>query len=684
MNCLFIELIGLDSIFGAFLFGLTIPRGSRLYRNCKEYIEQFVVTFTLPLYFTLSGLKTDVTLIETGEQGAMIILVCFCATVGKFFGCGMAAILTGNNLRESATIAALMNTRGLVELIVLNVGLSAGILNTRTFSVMVIMCLFTTFITSPLVSIVYPESMRKMGDPDALDSAGYHSVPRTAVNERAERIEFSAMTKRLGVIVESLPQMQSAVNLLFYFIPHTIGSEFAVTAMHFIEPTKTTRDEFLGLNAEGRLIRVDEEATDFFQAFQYMDDPGAKKPELLPITAYCKANHVPVNAFRIEGDAIEYPIELSSLATINECSLLCFPFRSHNQFARHLFWTSLYMSSSPVLLLLPIVATKSMSEKDTNEQTRSREGTQIPSDQEESDMMRTLSSPPLFTNLHKEVLPRHRRNTVTNQFNKVEVSGLGVNQIVVLLVGRRADLTTISLLPRFIENPINEVIVLFPSDYATTFPQSVVDGLNSARESLGAITPQTPSNSNVNTGNIVWRELESSSNDYEGLTNEVNELPFDLFVCSFIEPPPVDLTAAVSSRSARNNRTNTLLDLVRSNEPDHIDLRLQAGMPLQYVYSNLIHPELGIIGSELYEAAHFKASLVLIVHDPLPINGRSASIVSDRTEQSQHTQPGVELPQVKPEIKVEPSTGVSISSKKSRRMDAVTEVIDEKDATTDI
>ena len=72
-----------DSIFGAFLFGLIMPRDSHLFKECNEKIEELVLSLTLPLYFALSGLKTDVTQINTGAQGAMVVLVCFIATIGK-------------------------------------------------------------------------------------------------------------------------------------------------------------------------------------------------------------------------------------------------------------------------------------------------------------------------------------------------------------------------------------------------------------------------------------------------------------------------------------------------------------------------------------------------------------------------------------------------------------------------
>lgn len=122
-------LLGVHAIFGAFLFGLIVPRDSRLYHDANEYIEDFVMTIMLPLYFAISGLKTDITQINDSESVAMVFLVCVVATVGKFVGCGATSYFCGMSIRESAVIGILMNTRGMVELIVLNLGTNCPILS---------------------------------------------------------------------------------------------------------------------------------------------------------------------------------------------------------------------------------------------------------------------------------------------------------------------------------------------------------------------------------------------------------------------------------------------------------------------------------------------------------------------------------------------------------------------------
>ncbi len=103
-------IFGVHTIFGSFLFGLIIPRDSHLFRHCNEEIEHFVLTIFLPLYFALSGLKTDITQINTAETGAMVVLVVFVATVGKLVGAGLPCLLSDLSPLESGVFAILMNT----------------------------------------------------------------------------------------------------------------------------------------------------------------------------------------------------------------------------------------------------------------------------------------------------------------------------------------------------------------------------------------------------------------------------------------------------------------------------------------------------------------------------------------------------------------------------------------------
>ncbi|KAK9078588.1 hypothetical protein SSX86_002645 [Deinandra increscens subsp. villosa] len=153
------DLIGIHAIFGAFIFGLTIPKGN-FAEKLIERIEDFVSGLLLPLYFASSGLKTDVTKISGGKAWALLVMVITAACGGKILGTFVVALLCMMPVRESMTLGLLMNTKGLVELIVLNIGKEKKVLNDEVFAILVLMALFTTFITTPTVMAVYKPARR--------------------------------------------------------------------------------------------------------------------------------------------------------------------------------------------------------------------------------------------------------------------------------------------------------------------------------------------------------------------------------------------------------------------------------------------------------------------------------------------------------------------------------------------
>ena len=153
-------IIGVHPIFGAFIAGLIIPHEGGFAIALVEKIDDLISLLFIPIYFVLSGLSTNLGLLDHGEDWGYIILLCFIGWAGKFFGCAITAKLLGYNLRESGAIGMLMSCKGLVELIVLNVGLSAGIINQRLFSMFVVVALVLTFVTTPGTLWIYPERYR--------------------------------------------------------------------------------------------------------------------------------------------------------------------------------------------------------------------------------------------------------------------------------------------------------------------------------------------------------------------------------------------------------------------------------------------------------------------------------------------------------------------------------------------
>ncbi len=145
------ELIGIHAFFGAFMFGATIPHDSLIARDTTARLQDFVAILFLPAFFALTGLKTQVGLLNTPGDWLICAMIIVLAIAGKFGGAFVGAKLSGNGSKDSAILGILMNTRGLVELIVLNIGLSVGILSPALFTMLVIMALVTTFMTGPLL-----------------------------------------------------------------------------------------------------------------------------------------------------------------------------------------------------------------------------------------------------------------------------------------------------------------------------------------------------------------------------------------------------------------------------------------------------------------------------------------------------------------------------------------------------
>lgn len=152
----FTQVIGIHAIFGAFMIGLICPHEGGFAIKLTEKIEDLISVLFLPLYFALSGLNTNLGLLNSGITWAYVVGVCAIAFIGKIAGGTLASRLNGLVWRESLTIGCLMSCKGLVELIVLNIGLQAHILSTRTFTIFVVMALITTFATTPLVVWLYP------------------------------------------------------------------------------------------------------------------------------------------------------------------------------------------------------------------------------------------------------------------------------------------------------------------------------------------------------------------------------------------------------------------------------------------------------------------------------------------------------------------------------------------------
>lgn len=171
------EWLGIHALFGAFFAGVIVPKENGFTEDVRKRLQLPVVVLLIPLFFAFTGLRTSLGLISGSAMILYCVLVFIVAIVGKFGGSAVAARVMGTPWREAASIGILMNTRGLIELVILNIGLDIGVLNQSMFSIMVVMAVGTTLMTTPILSLISREDKQEekrepvsLNDPHVLTS----------------------------------------------------------------------------------------------------------------------------------------------------------------------------------------------------------------------------------------------------------------------------------------------------------------------------------------------------------------------------------------------------------------------------------------------------------------------------------------------------------------------------------
>ncbi|KAG2399453.1 Cation/H(+) antiporter 15 Protein CATION/H+ EXCHANGER 15 [Vigna angularis] len=210
------DAIGTHSVFGAFVFGLVIPNGPLSF-TLVEKLEDFVSGLLLPLFFAISGLKTNLALINGSYTWAILILVIFLACIGKVLGTLLIALLYQMPIREGAALGLLMNTKGLVEMVVLNVGKDQKVFDEESFAVMVVITVIMTAIIVPAISIIYRPS-------------------RSSIYYKRRTIEISKSNTefRLLVCIHTPRNVPTMINLLEASNPSK-NSPICAYVLHLVE-----------------------------------------------------------------------------------------------------------------------------------------------------------------------------------------------------------------------------------------------------------------------------------------------------------------------------------------------------------------------------------------------------------------------------------------------------------------
>lgn len=244
------EAIGIHALFGAFMTGVIMPDITKFRNVFIEKVEDVSVILLLPLFFVYTGLRTEIGLINDAYLWRVTGLIILVAVVGKFFGSALAAKFVGQNWRDSFTIGALMNTRGLMELVVLNIGLDLKVLTPEVFTMMVIMALVTTFMTGPLLNLInYIFKTKDIVFDELINISKYKILISFGNREKG---------KSLLRLANSLVKKQKETSSITV-VHFTLSDE-----IHPYNLEKYEKDRFLPIIAESKVLK--QEITTLFQA----------------------------------------------------------------------------------------------------------------------------------------------------------------------------------------------------------------------------------------------------------------------------------------------------------------------------------------------------------------------------------------------------------------------------------
>jgi Kef-type K+ transport system membrane component KefB len=170
LSAFLMDAIGIHAVFGGFLLGVVMPRGL-FTQEIKRKVEPLAVVLLLPMFFTYSGLNTRMDMVNSGPLLLIALGILAASILAKFGACWAAARLSGEDNRTALGIGALMNSRGLMELIIINIGLQKGVIGPTLFSIMVLMAIVTTMMAGPLFEIVYGKKARETGELEELQGS---------------------------------------------------------------------------------------------------------------------------------------------------------------------------------------------------------------------------------------------------------------------------------------------------------------------------------------------------------------------------------------------------------------------------------------------------------------------------------------------------------------------------------
>ncbi|KAF8950317.1 K(+)/H(+) antiporter [Haplosporangium bisporale] len=331
------DIIGVHAIFGAFLVGLIIPNDTGFADGVTKRIEDLVSVVLLPIYFALSGLKTQVGLLDNGRIWGLVLLVTFVACFGKIVGCTAAAKLQGMEWRESFAIGVLMNCKGLIELIVLNIGYDAGVINDKVFVIMVAMCLITTCMTTPGVTWIYPVHYQRAAAARALAKEKKLNGDLEQTASPSETLDASNKGFMLCLDkIQNLPAMMTFLEMLHHAVPKLQESS-GVSQTSLSPPDSYTAFNPLSLDAKStgpkllalRLLHLTERSSSVLLAATERAEVLRRDTLMTVFKAFAKLNSIVVRPrMTLSTDPDDFAHSIYDEAIESGTGVIIFPWNS--------------------------------------------------------------------------------------------------------------------------------------------------------------------------------------------------------------------------------------------------------------------------------------------------------------------------------------------------------------------
>lgn len=315
VSAFYTDIIGVHPIFGSFLAGVIIPRENQFVVKLTEKIEDFITLILLPLYFALAGLNVNLESLNDGTSWGYVFAAIFTALFGKVVGGAIPARFHGLRWRESFAVGGLMSCKGIVEIVVLQLGLQAGILSIKVFTMFVIMALVTTFLTTPLTLALYPVWYRTKVERWRNGEIEWDGTPivRSSDGEGADgRFKEFRLAKVVAVLdnVESMPITMMFIQMLAApqqritadpDVPHSSNSEPEYSDLSAVPTDVTIPGAFLTRQAEPhglwvsglRLIDFTERTADLIQVMSGELIDGDRDPVIKTLSTFASIHHIP-------------------------------------------------------------------------------------------------------------------------------------------------------------------------------------------------------------------------------------------------------------------------------------------------------------------------------------------------------------------------------------------------------